>query len=231
MLKFIPSFTALKKSFTALYDFILPGLCVTCGGKIDRAFGFICGKCGAIIIQHGGRMIERRERRNLKRAFYLYPYESWYGVDVGNAVRTLKYSGYHGIAIELVELMMETLVKRLEFIEADTIIPIPLHISRKRERGFNQSELIAGELARQLDIAFIDPLKRRKNTASQAELSGYERELNMKGAFELRGNASVEGLTIILVDDQFTTGATMNNAAGVLLDKGAYEVVGLSVTH
>lgn len=231
MSKSIPPLTLLKKSFAALYDFILPGICVTCGGKIDHTVGFICGRCREIVIRNGGRMVERRERRNLKRAFYLFPYEPWLGVDVGNAVRTLKYSGYCGIARELAALMTETLIKRLEYIEADAVIPIPLHPSRKRERGFNQSDLIARELARQLDLDFLDPLKRCKNTASQAELSGYERELNVKGAFELRRSASVEGLIIILVDDQFTTGATMNDAAGVLLDKGACGIVGLSVTH
>jgi ComF family protein len=105
---------------------------------------------------------------------------------------------------------------------ADILVPVPLHRSRQRERGFNQ----ARQLAKHLGLPVINALARTRNTASQADLPASKRGANVRGAFVAR--AGVDGLTIVLVDDVATTGATLNACAAVLLDAGAREVRALT---
>ena len=183
------------------------------------------------VSSHGGRKIVYHQRRNLSQVIYLYTYEPWYGVDMGNAIRTLKYSGYQGIAAEMAKLLFEVLHKNEFYLDSDAITVVPLHPARFRERGFNQSALIGKYLSRYLDIPYHTLLRRRKNNPSQTELSPTERELNVKDIFSLDGRIPLDSLKIILLDDQVTTGATLNSASGVLIDAGADIVLGLAVTH
>jgi len=111
---------------------------------------------------------------------------------------------------------------------SDIIIPIPLHPARKRERGYNQAELLAEEISRFTHIPFSDCLERVKNTKAQVTLSERERLENVKGAFKLKKGVDISGKRVILVDDVFTTGATLNAAALSLLEGGAEEVYGLT---
>ena len=180
---------------------------------------------------NGGKPLKLKDKPSLTGALYLYPYEPWMGVDLGNAVRALKYQEYFGLAKVLAGLMFDCMEAQFSYAGGNVIVPIPLHSSRQRERGFNQSELIAGELSSLLNIPCEQPLKRNKNTQAQAELSSRERELNVKGAFSLKKGAVVEAGNIILLDDQITTGSTINNAAKVLLNSGAKRVYTISVTH
>lgn len=106
---------------------------------------------------------------------------------------------------------------------ADLVVPVPLHRSRERSRGFNQ----ARELARGLGCPMLDALVRTRRTASQADLTAAKRQSNVRGAFEWRGRA-LTGLTVVLVDDVSTTGATLNACAAVLLDAGATDVRALT---
>ena len=105
---------------------------------------------------------------------------------------------------------------------ADILVPVPLHRYRQRERGFNQ----ARQLAKHLELPVVNALVRTRNTSSQADLPASKRRANVRGAFVAR--ADVEGLTIVLVDDVATTGATLNACAAVLLDAGAKQVRGLT---
>jgi ComF family protein len=108
----------------------------------------------------------------------------------------------------------------------DCIIPVPLHHTRRRERGYNQSALLARHLGRDLSIPVHEhSLRRVRPTPSQTRLSRQERRENVEGAFATRGD--VGGKTILLVDDVYTTGATLNECARVLRNSGAEYVYGL----
>jgi len=107
---------------------------------------------------------------------------------------------------------------------ADLVVPVPLHRSRERSRGFNQ----ARELARHLDLPIADALARRRNTPSQADLPAARRYANVRGAFAIAAPARVARRTVVLVDDVSTTGATLHACAAVLLDAGAAEVRALT---
>ena len=107
----------------------------------------------------------------------------------------------------------------------DLIIPVPLFPSRERARGFNQAELIAARLGRPISTHV---LRRRKNTPSQTGLSRNERKRNLASAFEVR--SGVKG-TLIVVDDVYTTGSTMNEIARTLKRAGAERVEVLTVAR
>ncbi len=112
-----------------------------------------------------------------------------------------------------------------------TLVPVALHPRRLRERGFNQAELLARELARLLDAPLLTGLLRRTaDTSSQVETATRaERLQNVRDAFASAG--TLDGEAIVLVDDVTTTGATLSSAARVLLSAGASRVYGLTYAH
>jgi ComF family protein len=116
--------------------------------------------------------------------------------------------------------------------ENSFLIPVPLRVYKKRNRGFNQSEEITKYLSDFFKIPYqFNNLIKIKKTQSQVELKREERERNIRGAFKLKNPQLVRGKRIFLVDDVFTTGATMEEAARVLKTAGAREVWGIVVAR
>ncbi|HEX5473663.1 MAG TPA: ComF family protein [Vicinamibacterales bacterium] len=111
--------------------------------------------------------------------------------------------------------------------EADFVVPVPLHPTRERTRGFNQ----ARELARRLGVPMLDALRRTRRTRLQADLPASRRHANVRGAFALAPRATVAGRILVVVDDVSTTGATIAACARPLLAAGAREVRGLTAAR
>lgn len=147
---------------------------------------------------------------------------AFYDGPLAEVVKQFKYEGYFGLAQPLAELML-TAWPRWEQ-PVDLVVPIPLHAARYRERGYNQSELLARVLERRLDWR-VEPaaLKRVRRTRPQVGLNMVERQANVSGAFVAEATL-VEGKEILLIDDVRTTGATLVSAAEVLLAAGAKAV-------
>jgi competence protein ComFC len=120
---------------------------------------------------------------------------------------------------------------RLAGVEIDLIIPVPLHALRKREREFNQAEVLASALARRRQLPFSDALIRLRHTVTQTHFDRRRRMQNLRDAFELRQNVPVQGKHLLLVDDVLTTGSTLDECARVLLEAGAESVRGLTVAR
>ena len=114
----------------------------------------------------------------------------------------------------------------------DLIIPVPLHPRRLRWRGFNQSVLLGREVGRAWGIP-LDPfvLTRKTETVPQSTLTLKERRPNVRGAFSISPRRSVENLRLLLVDDIYTSGATVNECTRVLLHSGAREVQVLTLAR
>ena len=112
-----------------------------------------------------------------------------------------------------------------------TIIPVPLHLRRERERGFNQSEIIAELFAKKFALEVNKNLRRVIYTVQQVKLSGEERRANLKNAFDFRQNGQAIPEKVLLVDDVFTTGATMQECAKVLKNNGVKVVWGLALAR
>lgn len=135
------------------------------------------------------------------------------------AIHALKYEGRRSLARPLSTLMIRRAGDVLT--GADAVVPVPLHPSRHRTRGFNQ----ASDLARRLGPPVVHLLRRVRATTPQADLPAADRHRNVRDAFApRRGIRRCRSATLVIVDDVCTTGATLEACAGVLLDEGAREV-------
>jgi len=120
----------------------------------------------------------------------------------------------------------------LEDLSFDAIVPVPLHLSRLRERGFNQALLMGKTFGRGLGKEILPrAIKRIRDTLPQVHLNPKEREKNVRGAFAVRDQAAVRDRRILLVDDVYTTGATVNECAKILKKAGAREVSVLTLAR
>jgi competence protein ComFC len=138
-------------------------------------------------------------------------------------VHAFKYHGYKRVVERLaVPLMLQV----LDDGRFEAVVPVPLHRSRLRKRGFNQAELLARGLAERMKAPVSDTLEVVRSTRDQVELSAAQRRANVSGAY--RATGPLRG-KILLVDDVFTTGATMGACATTLLGAGAEEVHALSL--
>ena len=137
-------------------------------------------------------------------------------------VHALKYKGYTRVVDRLmVPLLLEVVEGKF-----DAVVPVPLHSSRLRRRGFNQARLMAKSLAEEMHSILSDTLEVVRSTRDQVELSGAGRRANVRGAFGVKGR--IRG-RVLLVDDVFTTGATMSECARMLVRAGAAEVHAVSL--
>jgi len=144
------------------------------------------------------------------------------------ALWMLKYQGVKQLAKPLAELVRERIWKKLET-ENWLVVPVPLSKNKLRHRGYNQAEMIAGELSGDVRA---DILFKKFHTKSQVEVKNKEERLaNIVGSFEIKNPETIKGKKIILIDDVFTTGATMREAKKVLKEAGAKKVVGVVVAR
>ncbi len=141
---------------------------------------------------------------------------------------SLKYENASHLAVPLANRLAARLAQ-LDW-TFDMLIPVPLHSIRLLERGYNQSQLLAEHLAELVGQPCIpDALRRQRQTQSQVGLNALERQLNMQEAFTAE-TALITGKNILIIDDVFTTGATLAACAEAALDSGAVEVYGLTLT-
>ena len=144
------------------------------------------------------------------------------------ALWMLKYQGVKQLAKSLPEIVRERIWKKLET-ENWLVVPVPLSKKKLRHRGYNQAEMIAGELSANVRA---DILFKKFHTKSQVEVKNKEERLaNIVGSFEVRNPETIRGKKIILIDDVLTTGATMREAKKVLKQAGAKKVMGVVVAR
>jgi competence protein ComFC len=144
-----------------------------------------------------------------------------------------KYRGFSVLGSHLAEFIYKSLGKEESlWWETDAIIPVPLHSEKEKERGFNQSQILAKELAKRKQIPLIEnQLIKVRRTLPQTSLEAKEREKNLKGVFEVRNREKIEGKIVLLVDDVFTTGSTLQECSLILRRAGALEVKALTVAQ
>jgi ComF family protein len=142
---------------------------------------------------------------------------------LASAVRRLKYGDRPDLARPLGAMLGATVAT--SGLRADLVVPVPLHPRKLRERGYNQSALLAGAVARAAGAPLAARgLVRTRDTAPQASLSKHRRRDNIAGAFRARSAKAIHGNRILLVDDVATTGATLRACAEALLTAGAASV-------
>lgn len=143
-------------------------------------------------------------------------------------IHLFKYGQVRPLAKPLGALLARAIPREHRF---DVIVPMPLHWKKRWSRGYNQSKLLAKEVARRWGVPVSQVVRRVKATAPQAGLSNSKRRLNMSGAFAMRKGASVKGLRVLLIDDVLTTGATASACAKVLKRAGASHVAVAAVAR
>ena len=211
-----------------IVDFLLPPRCVNCGSggslfckKCQTDVRWleepVCQCCGEPIPRSG--LCLRCERQPLSldqlRAALIFT------GTIPKVIHQFKYNNVFGLAEPLSQIMIQRWEKWAR--PVDIIVPIPLHFQRLRERGYNQSSLLAKPLAHYLNISVDEnSLVRIRQTKVQATLNAEERKRNVEQTFRVQ--ADVCGLRVLLIDDVCTTGATLNAASTALLEAGAKAV-------
>jgi len=140
-----------------------------------------------------------------------------------------KYRGRRSLAFPLSQLLGQVLFRDLKGYRPDLLVPVPLSSQRLKVRSFNQAELLASSLALSLGLPVEPLLLRVKDTPPLVDLSPRTRKQLVQGAFRVEGKRRLEGRKILLIDDVFTTGATVGACAEALLLSGAAEVIVLTL--
>lgn len=206
-------------------DVVFPNICYICEVQLPADRKIICHNCWNTM-QH----IKERPEILLKNSpvdDYLILFEFEYKIQ--QLIHLLKYEHH----LTLAEYLAEEAYHQFSTISPEkyqSIIPVPLYKTRKRERGYNQSEQIAMRLA---DITHIpmrtDYLSRNKHTSTQTKMTKQERKKNVRDAFS--GNEHIKDRRILLIDDVVTTGSTVEACASVLKNCGVKKVDVLAIAH
>lgn len=229
----------------AFLDLLFPKLCLGCGSEGV----FLCVSCRAslrgiwpqcvvcrALVPPRGRIPAGRTCLACRRRSAVFTFLSPFSYDdpvVRELIHGLKYRRLRSLAPILAELLAEYVAHFGIVLPAQgLIVPVPLHPTRERVRGFNQSELIAREFGPRAGLP-VSPtlLSKVRDTRAQAELSAEDRRQNLVGAFRAPEPQLVHGRIVILLDDVKTTGATLEEAARTLRRAGAKQVWAITVAH
>ncbi len=199
---------SLKKALIFLLQILYPKQCLICG-KLEQ--DTICSKCYKNLKIEG--KIDVYNNKSFNEHLYLFKYEG----KVRNMIIDYKFNDKAYLA----DLFTKTILKNEKICRKikkyDIIIPVPIHKKRKSERGYNQSELIVRNLAKNLKTELVtDLLIKQKNTLPQSSLSKKQREENVKQVYKLQNKQKIENKKIILLDDIYTTGATAEECSKLL---------------
>ena len=228
-----------------ILDLLFPPQCCGCG----RIGTILCAACADALVRippqcfvcHAwvpgtdiappGRTCVRCRPHSAVYAF-LSPF-SYRQDTMRELVHALKYGRCREAAALCADMLTSHLTAmRIVFPRDAALVPVPLHKTRERERGFNQSFLIARVLGEKLGIGVRqDVLRKVKKTIPQMELFREERLKNLAGTFVVRDSVPICGKTVVLVDDVKTTGATLEEAACVLKQSGVQHIWAITVAH
>jgi ComF family protein len=160
-----------------------------------------------------------------RRAYEKHRTVGVYNGVLAEAIKSLKYRYRLSIAVKLGRMMATVAMADPDIGNAEAIIPVPMHRVRLRERGMNQSLLLAEELSSELELPVLSgALVRTRYTKQQTTLARKKRRDNVAGAFKVTDIAAIKGKRLLLVDDVTTTGATLEECAKTLTDSGALAV-------
>jgi ComF family protein len=205
----------IKKACESLTHLFFPHNCAGCGSDIiskDQLLCLSCAECLPLTNYH--RYADNPVEKTfwgripiIQAASYIY-----YSKDslVQRLLHQFKYDGKQDIGIHFGKKMGTTLIEADRFKNIDALIPLPLHPSRQRKRGFNQAEILCAGMAAMMEIPVLsNAVSRTGDTSTQTHKNRISRWENMEGKFFLPDPVSLENKHVLLVDDVITTGATL----------------------
>ena len=243
-----PAFAALRKGAKLLELAVFPSFCKICGALLDRPGEHVlcaaclakivpetapaCVCCGRFFDGDGGphpcaACLERRP------PFVRHRSCARYRGELKDALLLFKFRRYRSLGKVLARFAAAAAADEAGLWDGvDAIVPVPLHRFRRRERGFDQARLLASEIGRLKGLPVEAGLLRKtRDTAPQTTLERNARQANVKGAYVAPRPDRMAGKIILLVDDVFTTGATVGECAAVLKRAGAAEVRALTIAQ
>jgi ComF family protein len=208
-----------------LIDFIYPRKCGFCGRKINERY--TCRKCTNIIEYYHEKVdIYAKQEEKCDMVISAISYDGF----IKDKVLQYKFRNAKYLAPSFADILLPKVDKYCAGF--DFIIAVPISSKRLRERGYNQSDLIAKYLSRFAKIQYKkDILVKIKNNLRQSELNLNERKENVKDAYSIKNIEVIKGKKIILVDDIYTTGATLNECAKLLKGVGAQKIIGITLMY
>lgn len=205
-----------------LLDIFFPKFCLGC----NKEGGYLCADCRAII--EVSNCHQRNRTKYLSDLYFSLPYRK------ALVKKMIWFFKYEPLVKELSKTLSSLIIEHLELIDQKPdfsgfrLIPIPLEDRKLKWRGFNQSEELAKELSESLKIPLIkEVLFKIKGTEDQVNLSDEERKENVRRVFVVKDESQIRDKKVLLVDDIYTTGATMEEAAKTLKEAGAKEIIGI----
>ncbi len=241
----------LREALDALASLVFPAPCRICEATLNTASRIpICRECLDSLRPLSGPACQRCGRpfpsalaaggtqplcHACRRGVYAFDLARSYGAYDDAMVRAITLLKYHAVTPLggwFAARLAETIARETEAFRAEVVVPVPLHASRLRERGYNQAELIARPLAKRLRLPLRSYLLvRTKPRPDKLKLTRQERWRTVRGAYATREGTRIDKLRVLLVDDVFTTGATLDACARALRRAGASYVAGITVAR
>lgn len=239
--------SGLGELWRGLGDVVFPPVCVQCRGVVEGSgFRHLCGKCAGQI-----EFVQAPSCTTCGSPFYgavegerICPHCDGLQPAFGAGCTAVVFKGparalvielkyHHGLHVLAdIEAIFARSAEVRAHVQGAVLVPVPLHPRKARERGYNQSALLAGVLARLTGGRVEELLRREIDTESQTAFDRKTRQANLKNAFALAPGASLTpGQKYVLVDDVFTTGSTLNNCARVLRRAGALSLDVVTFAH
>ena len=201
-----------------ILNLIYPNVCGICG-KICKES--LCKKCEIKLDNIKKFKIDKIKDKNFEKHLYIFKYE---GI-IKEKLIEFKFNQKPYICKTFVKFLIKN-KKICRFLKSyDIIIPVPIHYNRKLERGYNQSALIVKQIAKQLDIKYEDKVLYKKiNNKPQSTKNKEERKQNVIGVYDIKNEYKILNKKILLLDDIYTTGSTVNECSKILKKTGAKKV-------
>lgn len=231
-----------------IFDILFPPICINCRKHLSLSkYDYLCDDCFNKIKLNSAlfcpfcraRLADNKKICNHSKKIFPFPYflaaaSNYDDSIMRNLIYCFKYQKFEKLAPILGEIIIKYL-KNIKLINQLTnqpknyiIVPIPLHFWREKTRGFNQSKLIAECIAEKLNLQLVGALKRAKNNKPQAKSKNTkERNKNVEGIFKVINTDLIKGKNIILVDDVYTSGATINEAVKILKQNRCRKIIAL----
>lgn len=240
-----------REALDALASVVFPAPCRICEATLDTASripicrsclaamkplsGPHCETCGRPFVSAQAATAHQPQCHACRRGVYGFDVArsyAAYDAAMVRAIMLLKYEDVRPLGGWFAARLAEVVAAQAKELAADVVVPVPLHPARLRERGYNQAELIARPLARRLKLPLRSYLLvRTKPRPDKLRLTLRERWETVRGAYAVQERARVDKLRVLLVDDVFTTGATLDACSRALRRAGAGRVAGLTVAR
>lgn len=205
-------------------------ICYDCERNSKRIISPFCAKCSKPITYDKSTNLCKEccgEEKYFEMSKSLYAYEG----NIKHAIYNFKYYN-KPYFYKLFGNLMVSYINKEDYLSYNYILSVPLHPSKLCQRGYNQSELLARHISNCLSIPYLDALKRTKKTEKQSENSKEERRKNLKDVFFVKASFDmIINKSVLLVDDIYTTGSTVNECSKALINYGVNKVYVITIAR